>query len=141
MKRIFFLLSLVLIFALGLQAQSTDLQLIEKCLNHYLVGGTHNDFDRLKQAFHPNATMKFVGESYKEANALDFFRKGMKPGPKQKRDTRIVSVSVSGTAANAQLEIEYPTFSFIDYMHLLKVEGEWKIVSKIFYKKEKHVEN
>ena len=130
-------MSLLLIASLKIQAQHTELQLIEKCLNHYLVGGTNNDFDVLKQAFHPTARMKFVGESYTEVNALDFFRKGMKPGPKQDRKTRIVSISYSGNAANAQLEIEYPTFFFIDYMHLLKVEGEWKIVSKIFYKKEK----
>jgi len=141
MKKFMLVLSLFLITHLELQAQTTDLQLIEKCLNHYLVGGTNNDFDRLKLAFHPTATMKFVGESYTEVNALDFFRKGMKPGPRQNRKTRIVSISVSGTAANAQLEIEYPTFSFIDYMHLLKVEGEWKIVSKIFYKQEKHAGN
>ena len=76
--------------------------------------------------------MKFVGDTYEEVNALDFFKKGMKPGPPQNRKTRIVALSISGNAANAQLEIEYTTFFFIDYMSLLKVNGQWKIVNKIF---------
>jgi protease I len=61
----------------------------------------------------------------------------MKPGPKQNRKTSISYINVTGTAANARLEIAYPDFAFIDYMNLLKVDGEWKIVSKIFYKKTK----
>ncbi len=118
-----------------LSAQDSDYSLVEKTLNYYLDGGTNNDFSTLKKAFHNTAIMRFVGAEYKEVNALEFFEKGMKPGPKQDRKTRIVYINVTGNAASAKLEIEYPTFSFIDYMHLLKIEGEWKIVSKIFYRK------
>lgn len=137
MKRLFSILCFALIFTIGLQAQESDLQLVEKTLNFYLEGGTNNDFEMLKKAFHETATMRFVGEEYKEVNAIDFFKKGMKAGPKQERITRIVAISITGNAANAQLEIKYPTFTFIDYMNMLKVDGEWKIVSKIFYKDEK----
>lgn len=109
-------------------------------LNYYLEGGTNNDFETLKKAFHSTATMKYLGEEYKEVNALEFFESRMKPGPKQNRKTRIIYSDISGNAANAKLEIEYPTFTFIDYMNLLLIDGEWKIVSKIFYKQEKWVE-
>ena len=115
----------------------SDIQLVEKTLNYYLEGGTNNDFDMLQKAFHPTATMKYIGDEYKEVNAVEFFKKGMKPGPKQNRKTRIVAVNVTGNAANATLEIEYPTFYFIDYMNLLRVDGEWKIVGKIFHRKSK----
>lgn len=138
MKKHFSALFLFVILATGLQAQESDLQLVSQTLNYYLDGGTNNDFETLAKAFHPTATMKFIGKEYKEVNALEFFKKGMKPGPKQNRKTRIVSVSITGNAAHAQLEIEYPTFMFIDYMNLLKVDGEWKIVGKIFYRKAKH---
>lgn len=140
MKQILSFASVFLIGIIGLQAQESDLLLIEKTLNYYLDGGTNNDFETLAKAFHPTATMKFVGGEYKEVNALEFFEKGIKPGPKNERKTRVVSVSVNGNAAQAQLEIEYSDFYFIDYMNLLKVEGEWKIVSKIFYKKLKDEE-
>nr|WP_299345045.1 nuclear transport factor 2 family protein [Allomuricauda sp.] len=117
-------------------AQESDYQLVEQTVNYYLDGGTNNDFETLKKAFHENATMKFIGkEGYREVNALEFFGKGMKPGPKQDRKTRIADITISGNAANARLEIEYPTFTFIDFMNLLKIDGEWKIVNKIFYRK------
>ena len=52
-----------------------------------------------------------------------------------KSNNKIADITISGHAANARLEIEYPTFSFIDFMNLLKIDGEWKIVNKIFYRK------
>ncbi|MGI9543285.1 MAG: nuclear transport factor 2 family protein, partial [Cyclobacteriaceae bacterium] len=91
----------------------------------------------LKQAFHPTASMKFVSdEGYKEVNAVEFFQGVMKPGPRQSRQTHIVDINVSGNAASARVEAVYPTFKFIDYMNLLNIDGEWKIVSKIFYREE-----
>ncbi len=119
-------------------AQDSDLKLVKKTVSYYLDGGTNNDFETLKKAFHKNATMKFIaGDGYREVNALEFFKKGMKKGPKQNRKTRIVAVDIMGTAAQAKLEIDYETFTFIDYMNLLKIDGEWKVVSKIFYRKNK----
>lgn len=130
---------ILLFFSAGIfltaNAQESDYQLVEQTVNYYLDGGTNNDFETLKKAFHETATMKFIGkDGYKEVNALEFFS-GIKPGPKQNRKTRIADINIAGNAANARLEIEYPTFTFIDFMNLLKVDGEWKVVSKIFYKK------
>ncbi|MBG6129433.1 protease I [Aquimarina sp. EL_43] len=120
-------------------AQESDKALVEKTVTYYLDGGTNNDFETLKKAFHTNATMKFISkDGYKEVNALEFFKKVMKPGPKQNRKTKIASIDITGNAAQAKLEIEYETFAFIDYMNLLKVDGEWKVVSKIFYRKQKN---
>ncbi len=127
-----------LMVGMTIYAQETDEKLVKQTVSYYLEGGTNNDYETLKKAFHPNASMKFIrGGEYQEVNALAFFKKGMKPGPKQERQTRIISVDVMGHAANAKLEIEYATFMFIDYMNLLKVDGEWKVVSKIFYRKPK----
>ncbi|GAB5400348.1 MAG: hypothetical protein Aureis2KO_19330 [Aureisphaera sp.] len=117
-------------------AQDAEIDSVKKTLNYYLDGGTNNDFETLKKAFHETATMKYIRDgSYTEVNAVEFFKKVMKPGPKQNRETKILSVDVSGHAAHAKLEIRYENFSFIDYMNLLKVDGEWKVVSKIFYRK------
>ncbi len=41
-------------------------------------------------------------------------------------------VDITGTAAIAKIELDYPDVFFTDYMSLLKVDGEWKIVDKIF---------
>ena len=48
------------------------------------------------------------------------------------RRRRILSVDVTGDAAIGKIELDYPQAKLTDYMSLLKVDGEWKIVGKIF---------
>lgn len=133
-QTVFLLFGLLLTFAT--YAQDSDYNLVVKTVNYYLEGGTNNDFSTLKKAFHETATMKYITkEGYKEVNALEFFSGMDASKPPQMRDTRIEDITISGHAANARLAIEYPTFTFIDYMNLLKIDGEWKIVNKIFYRK------
>lgn len=135
MKILLTLLLLCTTLSVFAQTSNSDYTDVEKTVNYYLEGGTNNDFETLAKAFHPNATMKYITDAgYQEVNALDFFKKGMKPGPKQNRKTRVAQIDITGHAASARLEIDYPTFTFIDYMNLLKIDGEWKIVSKIFYR-------
>ncbi len=118
-------------------AQKSDHELVKQTISYYLDGGTNNDFDILKKAFHVNGTMKFIRDGeYKEVKVLEYFKKAMKPGPKQNRKTRIVSIDITGNAAQAKIELMYPNASYIDYMNLLKTNGEWKIVSKIFSKQK-----
>ncbi len=138
MKLTFLGLILILGFATQTIAQNSERALVEKTVSYYLDGGTNNDFETLKKAFHKNATMKYIRNGvYQEVNAIEFFRKAIKPGPKQNRKTKIADIHISGHAATARLEIDYPTFRFIDYMNLIRIDGEWKVVSKIFYRQSK----
>jgi hypothetical protein len=135
MKTTIFTLLLCICVSLNIFAQESDYSLVEKTVYYYLDGGTNNDFETLKKAFHKDARMKFIrGESYTEVNALDFFEKAIKPGPKQNRTSIVEQINIAGNAANARLRIDYPSFYFIDYMNLLKIDGEWKIVAKIFHR-------
>jgi hypothetical protein len=114
---------------------------VKETLMNYLEGGTNGDTVRMNKAFHPSASMKYVdyktGE-YKDVPIKDFLdRLKANAGKKNGRKTRIVYVNISGTAAQARLEIDGGTFYFHDYMNLLKINNEWKIVSKIFWREEK----
>ncbi|SMG28891.1 Putative lumazine-binding [Marivirga sericea] len=131
-------LLIILSLSTNLFAQDSDYSQIEKTVSYYLDGGTNNDFETLKKAFHPEAKMKYIrGENYTEVNALEFFQKAIKPGPKQNRTSIVEQINIAGNAAHARLRIDYPSFYFIDYMNLLKINGEWKVVNKIFYRKSK----
>ncbi len=136
MKRIYLITLLLLTTSTMVFSQNgADEEAIRTTLNYYLEGGTNNDFETLKKAFHSTATMRYItNDGYKDVNALEFFGSRMKPGPKQDRQTEIVYVDVMGNAAHAKLIIKYQDFAFIDFMNLLKVDGEWKIVGKIFYR-------
>ena len=137
MNKIFYTLILITIVMNQIQAQTTDLQLIEKTVNYYFDGMVNHKSESFLEAFHPTATMKWIGEEYTEVNAVEALSGYVESNPTVKTMTRILAINVIGDAANVQLELEYETFSFIDFMHLLKINGEWKIVSKIYTKRPK----
>lgn len=133
MRRLALVLALLAPAAL---AQTSDHDAVVEAVSYYLDGGTQGDFDTLARAFHPSATMRWMADGeYRDVNALDFFREGMRNASPQDRATRVVSVTVTGDAAAAVLEIEYPTFTFVDHMTLLRFDDGWKIVGKAFHRR------
>lgn len=114
------------------KAQTTDLQLIEETINQYFDGMINHNAASFEKAFHPTAIMKWNGEEYTEVNAVKALSDYVNANPTVKTKTRIVSLNIVGDAANAHLELEYETFTFVDFMHLMKIKGEWKIVSKTY---------
>jgi len=120
-------------------SQKTDYKQIEKTLWYYLDGDTNKNYAMLKKAFHNNATMKYVSskKGYTEYNALEAFKDIDGKKPETNRVNRIEYINIAGRSANAKIEIVYPDLVIVDYMNLLKIAGEWKIVSKIFSMKRK----
>jgi len=132
-------LALALLVATPALAQTSDHDQVVEAVSYYLDGGTTGDFDLLARAFHPSATMRWMADGeYRDVNAVDFFREGMQDAQPSDRTTRVVSVTVSGDAASAVVEIEYPTSTFVDHMTLLRFEDGWKIVSKAFHRRRAH---
>lgn len=114
---------------------------VRETLNNYLDGGTYGDTVKMKKAFHKSASMKYIDNKtgeFRDVPIADFLNRGKaNAGKKSDRKTKIVYTTISGTAAQARLEIDGGTFYFHDYMNLLKIDGEWKIVSKIFWREDK----
>ena len=135
MKQVFLTLLFLSILCTCVRAQKSDYALVEQTVGYYLDGGTNRDYATLKKAFHPTAMIKIMGkDGYMEANCLEFFS-GMKPGEPVDRKTRVVSIDVTGYVASAILEIEYATFTFVDYMTLMKIDDTWQVVSKVAYRR------
>ncbi|MEM1326824.1 MAG: nuclear transport factor 2 family protein [Bacteroidota bacterium] len=114
------------------QTIADDYLAVSETVSYYLEGGTYNNYDRLSKAFHEDATMQMIGKPYETVNALAFFKKGMKPGPKQDRKTSIQQIDLYGNAAVAKLHIDYTDTRFVDHMHLTRFPEGWKITSKVF---------
>jgi hypothetical protein len=109
---------------------------VRACLDNYMSG----DGDRLEKAFHPSASMKYVdyqsGE-FKDVPIADFIARVKSNTTKADRKIGIVSLNMEGNAAQAKIKIETAQVIMYDYMNLLKINGEWKIVSKIFSRQNK----
>lgn len=116
----------------------TDEEGVKECLQNYMSGTG----DRMEKAFHPGAFMKYIdyktGE-FKDVPITEFLNR-IKSDPnagKSDRKIEIVSMNIEGNAAQAKIKIENGNVIMNDYMNLLKINGEWKIVSKIFSRKDK----
>ena len=117
---------------------TSAVQEIETTINNYFDGLGNHLPASLKKAFHPTATMKFIDDGkYVEVNALEALVGYVTSNPVAKMTPKVLSINISGDVANAQLELEYDTFFYVDMMNMIKIDGEWKIVSKIYTQRNK----
>lgn len=110
---------------------------VRDALQHYLNGHATGSAEEFRQAFHPRANLYFIRDGqFAERTSADYIAgaKGGGPAPDEaRRKRRIDQVDVTGTAAIATIVLEYPGVTFTDYMSLLKVDGRWQIVAKVFH--------
>ena len=137
MRLVFPLALAVLLGAAPLAAQQdTDEAGVRAVLNHYIQGHATGDGSHMRIAFHPNANLYFIRDGkYAERTSADYAAgfSGRPAADEGQRKRRIESVDIAGTAAQAKIVLEYPGVTFTDYMTLLKLDGEWKIVAKVFH--------
>jgi hypothetical protein len=89
----------------------------------------------MKPAFHQDATIfGYVGNSVWGGSIQRFFDYNDKNGPARDIQVRIASIDVANSVATARLEIDNWTgHKYTDLFTLLKVDGEWKIINKVFH--------
>jgi hypothetical protein len=105
---------------------------VEKAVNYYLEGSLLGDPKVIAKAFHKDAKVQGIRKGkhdvYDMKTFLSFFNIN-KPG---KHTTHIISVDIEESAASVRAEWDMGTWKYVDYLSLLKHNGEWKIVNKIF---------
>jgi len=117
-------------------AQQADEAAVKACLENYMSG----DGNRMEKAFHSSATMKYIDATtneFKDVPITDFIARVKANTNKTDRKIEIVSMNIEGNAANGKIKIEMDKVILYDYMNMLKIDGEWKIVSKIFSRTDK----
>ena len=113
----------------------SDIGQIEDVIGLYFQGHATGDGSYFEQAFHPDALMFSSGDGEVRVTRLSTWWTGPDGRPaddEADRRRRIVSIDVSGTAAAARLELDYPDALIHDYMTLVKASGRWQIVNKVF---------
>ena len=104
-------------------------------LEHYINAHATGNPDYIRKAFFPEAKiMAFRDGKLLNLSVEEFAsRFGGKPAADEsQRKRRIDSLDITGNAGVARIVLDYPDTTLIDYMSLLKVDGEWKIVNKVF---------
>ena len=123
--------------AADLSARWADEAAIRQTVQYYFDGGKNRDSLTLRKAFHPEARMLFAREGKLVVVPIGEYitrvgSESLRPGEVDSTERKVVSVDVVGDAAVAKLELKRPNAVLIDYMSLLKVDGRWLIVNKIF---------
>jgi hypothetical protein len=129
--------ALVLAGAADLSARWADEAAIRQTVQYYFDGGKNRDSVTLRKAFHPEARMLFAKDGQLAVVPIGEYiirvtENKLKPGEVDSVKRQVVEVDVAGDAAIAKLELERPDAHVTDYMSLLKVDGRWLIVNKIF---------
>ncbi|MES2350528.1 MAG: nuclear transport factor 2 family protein [Pseudomonadota bacterium] len=114
-----------------------DYQAIVAVLNKYIEGCKQAKSSVMKPAFNEQATMLSVdGDSKLTGGPIQGLFEGIDSAfhPSPEAQGAIVKVDIVGTAASARIDAnDVSGFCFTDFFHLLKVEGNWTVVSKIFH--------
>jgi len=121
-----------------MDTKATDIELIQETVQYYFDGIYHSDVEKLKNAFHPNSQVIGYFDGSLSFESLDGFLEFVKatPAPSEsgeEYDMGIVSIDVTANEAVAKVANLYLGLKFTDYLSLLKVDGNWVIVNKIYY--------
>lgn len=108
---------------------------VRAALDAYLQGHVTGQADAFRRAFHPDTRMLFMRDgAFTKVEIADYIaRASGKPAEDEARRKRSIDlIDITGDAAIARLTLDYPDARLTDYMTLLKINGEWRIVSKVF---------
>jgi hypothetical protein len=114
----------------------SDYDAICKTVQLYIDGCAKGDAAKLKQGFHEDARMfgSLAGARYDVPIQALFDMSDGAPADTGNYRGRIVSVNQTGDAATATVAEDgfWGSVSFIDYFSLTRIDGNWKIVCKLF---------
>ena len=108
---------------------------IAKVVQYYIDGAKSGKGDDMKPAFHKDATIfGYAGADLFAGPIQKLFAWNDENGPATGLQARIASIDLINTVATVRLELDNWTgHRYTDLFTLLKVDGEWKIMNKVFH--------
>ncbi|WP_454853414.1 nuclear transport factor 2 family protein [Rhizobium binxianense] len=115
----------------------SDRQAVEATVHLYVEGMAFANEAALRKAFHPQSSI--IGHyrdavkwlSRDEFIAAIIAQGAAPPGTQPLMD--IESMDLAGEAASVKVTDEFAGMRFTDYLSLLKIDGRWTIVSKLYH--------
>ncbi len=109
--------------------------LITKVIQHYIDGARSGRGADMRPAFHEDATVFGYVEGELFAGPIKkLFDWNDDNGPAAELRARLASIDLVGSVATVRLELDNWTGRrFTDLFTLLRIDGEWKIMNKVFH--------
>lgn len=102
----------------------------------YIDGYRAGDMSEIERAFHQDSIMwGYSGEELLQGAAVPVFASffdslGASPNVRSRLD--ILAIAPTAAVVRVDMENDVIGASFHDYLSLLKIDGQWKIISKVF---------
>jgi hypothetical protein len=116
-------------------ANLSEYDAIANTVQHYINGAKSGRGADMKPAFHPDATIfGYIGADLIAGPIQQLFDWNDQNGPASELQARIAGIDIIDTIATVRLELDNWTgHRFTDLFTLLKIDGEWKIINKVFH--------
>lgn len=116
-------------------APEDDIRQIEALTQSYVEGGRIGSVDTLRPIFHELATIcGYVGPDLFAGPIAMFYDWHTENGPAADLEVADIRIGIEGTAASVRIELDNWTgHRFTDFFTLVRIEGQWQIMSKVFY--------
>jgi hypothetical protein len=108
---------------------------ITRVMQKYIDGAKSGQGDDMAPAFHKDATIfGYIGADLFAGPIKQLFDWNDQNGPATELEARISSIDITDTVATVRLELDNWTgHRFTDLFTLLRVDGVWKIMNKVFH--------
>lgn len=116
-----------------LNEQHHDLNALEQIVHRYFEGLYHGDVEKLRSIFDDHAQLQAPGLRRNREQWLQAV--GSRPTPEGRDDPfafRILAIEIVGAQALAKVDCPLMGNHYIDYLGLLKENGRWRIVNKMY---------
>ncbi|MBD3887397.1 nuclear transport factor 2 family protein [Phormidium tenue FACHB-886] len=112
-----------------------EYEAIAKTIQQYIDGAKSGRGSDMKPAFHPDATIfGYVSADLFAGPIQQLFDWNDQNGPATEIQAHIVNIDLIDTVATVRLELDnWSDHRFTDLFTLLKVNGVWKIMNKVFH--------
>ncbi|MCZ6766432.1 MAG: nuclear transport factor 2 family protein [bacterium] len=131
----------------GVKYAGPDADAIRKAAMDYCESWYTGDAERMENCLHPELAKRIIRKDEKGRSRLDnmgamtlvqYTRAAWGPKtPKDQQQKEVMILDVYGNVASAKAVMA----GWIDYLHLAKIDGEWKIVNVLWEVKPKAGEN
>lgn len=108
---------------------------IKETIQHYIDGARSGKGNMMKPAFHEDATIfGYIGEDLFAGPIQNLFDWNDENGAATELEANIANIDIEGSIATVRLELDNWTgHKFTDMFTLLKTNGEWKVMNKVFH--------
>jgi hypothetical protein len=139
MKRV--LLSLLVLTCVSLlvvpspAGPSGEQAAVRAAIENYMQGHATGVGEHFSKVFHPDSKLFWVRDGQlMQRTSADYIAgaQGKPAADEAQRKRWIETIDITNNAAVVKVVLDYPNAKLTDYMSMLKINGEWKIVNKTF---------